>query len=453
MLEYKISLFLFHRDLRLQDNTALFECIFNSEYVIPCFILIPDQIGHKNKYKSNNCIQFMIECLKDLNKTIHKISPKAKLNIFHGNLIEILDQIWNDRKFNAIYETMDYTPYSLNRNISIDDWCLRKNIHHHTYEDILLHSIRNDRMLTTTGTPYKKFTPFYKFAKRISIPKPKKIPLQYWKRLISFGQNTLSPINLLSILHISENPSLAQHGGRKNAINILKNKGSLSAFNKFGCISIREVYWFLSIDQKKRIRGLYWRDFYYRIAWYFPFVIESSTKNRNFKEKFGKLKWNKNLKNFNKWCEGKTGFPIVDACMQELNQTGFINNRMRLIVSSFLIKDLHINWEEGEKYFATKLIDYDPAQNNGNWQWVAGSGVDSQPIGRLPINPWNQSKKYDPKAEYIKKWIPELVTIPPDQIHEWNQNYKKYSNIKYPSPIIDHEKEKIKAVKLIKQIY
>jgi len=363
--------------------------------------------------------------------------------VFHGENTSVFNKIIRSGcKIEAIYSTIDYTPYAINRDAEIKDWCLAHGVQYYSSEDVLLHPLKKDYVLTQTGAPFKKFTPFFNEALRHKVSKPRKLLDKYWKNLTSLPEHV--PFDFRSF-SMHRNPRLAQHGGRKNAITALRGDGSLSAYNKFGCLSIREVYWFLHSRHSERTRGLYWRDFYYRIVWYFPNVLQLQQGcNRNFKPQYNKLQWSKNEAHFAKWCKGLTGFPIVDAGMRELNQTGNISNRMRLIVASFLVKDLHINWEEGERYFATKLIDYDPAQNNGNWQWVAGSGTDSQPYFRI-FNPWNQSQKYDPDATYIKKWIPELLSIPPARIHRW---FAQYNNSQYAKPIVDHDKEKKIAPKL-----
>jgi deoxyribodipyrimidine photo-lyase len=211
----------------------------------------------------------------------------------------------------------------------------------------------------------------------------------------------------------------------------------LSAHNKFGTCSIREVYYIIAetfTHEHALIKELYWRDFFTHVAWNFPHVFGNS-----FHSKFDKLKWSKNLKTFKAWCNGLTGFPVVDAAMRQLNKTGFMHNRARMIAASFLTKDLHIEWRLGEQYFAQKLVDYDPAVNNGNWQWVASTGCDAQPYFRI-FNPWLQQKKFDPECEYIKRWVPELKDLSPAQIHSW-YNPKQKAPADYPKPIVDHTQE------------
>jgi deoxyribodipyrimidine photo-lyase len=255
-----------------------------------------------------------------------------------------------------------------------------------------------------------------------------------------------------------KNEDIYKKGGRDECLKMLRNieehKGygenrnflyiestGLSAHNKFGTCSIREVYFAIKHripEEKELIRQLYWRDFYTYITYHNPQVFGQA-----YRTEFDDITWSQSTNDFEKWCTGQTGFPVVDAAMRQLNQTGYLHNRARLIVSSFLIKDLMINWQWGEKYFAQKLVDYDPAVNNGNWQWVASTGTDMQPYFRI-FNPWTQQEKFDAECEYIKKWVPELKDIDTKTIHNW---YKSDKQIKgYPRPMVDHsvQREKVK---------
>jgi deoxyribodipyrimidine photo-lyase len=212
-----------------------------------------------------------------------------------------------------------------------------------------------------------------------------------------------------------------------------KPTSELSSYIKFGCISIREVYHIFR-SNRDFIRQLFWRDFYANILFSFPYVLGSAMKPN-----YNKISWHHNSKWFNAWCNGVTGFPIVDAGMRQLNETGYMHNRARLIVSSFLVKTLLIDWRYGERYFAKTLVDYDVANNNLNWQWSASTAVDSQPYFRI-FSPWKQSVDYDKDCEYIKKWIPELLEVPNKDIHNWYKSCEKYKNkIKYPKPIVDYD--------------
>ena len=247
---------------------------------------------------------------------------------------------------------------------------------------------------------------------------------------------------------VTENTELMVNGGRIHGLEQLKhsvrtqahyadtrnlfavNTSQLSAYLKFGCISVREVYlqFVHSFGIKSEImRQLIWREFYAHVLFGYP----------NHKSSLKSSKWSNNMRHFDVWCTGNTGFPIVDACMRQLNATGWMHNRGRLVVSCFLVKTLIIDWKWGEQYFANKLVDYDVASNNGNWQWISGSGVDSMPYFRT-FNPWTQTEKYDPNTEFIKKWVPELKDVDTKIIHKWDV-YSKDKNIKigYPAPVVD----------------
>ncbi len=209
----------------------------------------------------------------------------------------------------------------------------------------------------------------------------------------------------------------------------------LSAHLKFGTCSVREVYYAIVQQlspEHPLLRQLYWRDFFTHIAFHYPHVF-----GKAFHPQYDNLVWDNNRGHFQRWAEGTTGFPIVDAGMRELNATGFMHNRVRMIVASFLTKDLHISWRWGERYFAQHLVDYDPAVNNGNWQWAASTGCDAQPYFRI-FNPWLQQQKFDPDCQYIYRWIPELNGIPATIIHKW---YSKHVDAPYPAPMLDHARE------------
>ena len=398
-----VDIFVFHRDLRVNDNKAWNSLIRHSDNsIIPIFIFNPKQIyAKKNSYFSNNAVQFMIESLEDLEKNLY-------INYYEGNDIEILEKIKKNYKISSIAFNKDYTPFAIRRDKIIEDWCNKNGINLIIEEDYTLFQIGKIR--NNNGNSYQKFTPFYKTAIQMSkaIEEPK---------TVSYNNNIIKTVlKYDKHKYYKKNENIELQGGRiyglerlkkdmtyyekERDIPYLESTTKLSPYIKFGCISIREVYYNYS-KNTTLIKELIWREFYANIIYEYPHVIGGS-----FKKKYDKIKWSNDKANFRKWCNGETGYPIIDAGMKQLNEIGWMHNRVRMIVATFLVKDLMIDWRWGEKYFATKLVDYDPASNNGGWQWCASTGTDSQPYFRI-FNPFLQAKKYDKNNEYIKKWNPD----------------------------------------------
>lgn len=453
-MKYNRSIFIFRRDLRLDDNKGLMECMKQSKIIIPMFIFTPEQLVN-NQYKSNNCVQFMIESLEDLSKQLRE--KKSKLVYLYGSPEIMLEKFIKEYPVDAIFVNMDYTPYSADRDKKIYNICKKNNVHFESLEDILLNPVGSIK--TGSGKTYTKFTPFFNKASENKVVSPIKNSFtNYVKHNTSFKTEFTGNIHKF----YSYNDKIAHKGGRYYALEILKkiknfknyNKTrnylsiattGLSAYNKFGCVSIREVYHVFTKNLGKNndlIKQLYWRDFYYNISYEHHVEME---KHISLKESH--IDWNNN-KLLPKWEQGMTGYPIVDASMREMNTTGFMHNRGRLVVSSFLIKILRINWKFGELYFAKKLVDYDRCQNYGNWLWAFGQ-LDSGGYIRI-FNPWRQSEKYDKNCEYIKKWIPELRHVNNNDIHKWNVSYKNYPDVKYPKPMVDYDKERDKTLDVFK---
>lgn len=456
--KYSLALYLFRRDLRMCDNTALNAALTESAIVIPCFIFDPRQISEENNYRSTNSIQFMIESLQDLAHDIQK--NNGVLYTFSGHAEDIVEQLLTHLSIEALYVNHDYTPFSIARDTALKSVCEKKNRSFFSYADALLHEPQDVK--NKAGSPYHVFTPFFKAASALPIKSPQKLVQGnfYTKKIplptINLTQELTKHAQILS----QKNPYLAIHGGRKNSQIILDNISEfadyretrdfpklntthLSAYLKFGTHSVREVYATIQKNlgiSHPLLRQLFWRDFFTHIAYHYPRVLGHA-----FNEKFENIPWQNNETLFDLWKNGKTGFPIVDAGMRELVTTGFMHNRVRMIVGSFLVKDLHIDWKKGEQFFAQHLVDYDPAVNNGNWQWVASTGCDAQPYFRI-FNPWLQQKKFDPDCAYIKHWIPELKNITTATIHTW---YKQKNSINgYPLPCIDHTKESAYSKKI-----
>jgi deoxyribodipyrimidine photo-lyase len=463
-MKFDNGLFIFRRDLRIIDNNGLNLINSKCKNIFAIFIFTPEQVTNTNKYKSNNAVQFMIESLEDLSLQINK--QGGKLYTFYGHNDTVVKKCIEHFNIDYICFNKDYTPYALERDEKIVELCKKLNIVCDLGYDYYLHE--PNTIFSSSNTAYQKFTPYYEACLK------KKIMGPVGARKIHFdngSKNNPSNVNTITFktafekfIHGKINQEILVHGGRPNAIkqlsiaiktqkhyskthNLLNHPTTqLSAYIKFGCLSIREVY-FKFKGNHDLVRQLIWRDFYANILFSFPYVL-----GHPMKQTYNKIRWNKSERWLELWEKGETGFPLVDAGLREMNETGYMHNRCRLIVASFLVKTLLIDWRKGEKYFATKLVDYDVASNNGNWQWVAGTGSDSSPYFRI-MNPWIQSKEFDPDAEYIKKWIPELQDVPAKSIHNWYNEYTNYKNINYSKPIVDYTEQKTKALKMYSEAF
>jgi deoxyribodipyrimidine photo-lyase len=458
-LRYNTSVFIFRRDLRLTDNTALIEAIATSTNIIPLFILTPAQVSEKNKYKSSNCIQFMMESLEDLNSQL-----KGKLWVFYSDELDALNDIYNKIRFDAVFFNRDYTPYALKRDKDIIKWCKQNDVQCATYHDCLLCDTLD--VHAKNGNYYNVFSQFHNNASQLPIRPVRKAPSIKIVSISQMGSKyshcTISKQNefLLNRGYYEINDDLAQIGGRKECQRILSTMAKfksydkthdypaidttqLSAHNKFGTCSIREVYiaFKLKAKNKSLVKQLYWRDFYYYVGYHYPrmFAYEHITKT-------GKAgvdnAWTHSTKLLNAWKDGMTGYPLVDAGMRQMNKTGYMHNRCRMSVAMFLTKDLLINWKLGEEYFSEKLVDIDRSQNVGNWNWSSSFGLDHTSFLRI-FNPWTQAKEYDSQCEYIKEWVPELANVPTKDILNWNKTYENYPEVKYPKPIVEHETQRM----------
>ena len=476
------NIFIFRRALRVNDNLALNWAMQNVDNIIPIFIFTPEQVTNKNSYKSDTAIKFMLESLLDLNSTLK--TKGHKLYMFYGDNITVLSSIVNKIDVSNIIFNMDYTPYALKRDKNIETFLKSKNINMVTKEDYLLKEIGTFNK--KDGNPYTVFTPFRNNGFKFKIDKVKNIRMKgliknsnkvikdkietlktYINDIKSFSNKRLK-IDFSTLFDKSDKNT--QIGGRKEGLkqlNQLKNQKNynknrntlnietsrLSAFIKFGNVSIREVYWKVKNtlgNKNDLLSQLFWREFYFYICYYFPKVL----KGKNWNDRYDKLKWNWSNAKFEQWCKGETGYPIVDAGMRELNSTGYMHNRARLFTSNFLNRLLGMDWRRGEKYFAQKLRDYDPAVNNGNWQWIASTGVDPKPYFQRLFNPWLQGKKFDPKAEYIKKWLPELKDVPAKELLEWDKYYQNYDlkQLNYHKPIVDYKKARADSIKMYRSV-
>ncbi len=424
-----MNIFWFRRDLRLDDNAGLFHALQTSEAVLPIFIF--DEIILSQLPKQDARVSFIHEQLEKMQAELQK---KGKsLAVFHGKPLEVFKKLIAENKIKSIYTNHDYEPYARTRDLELYQIFKEKNIEFKTSKDQVI--FEKSEVVKDDGTPYVVYTPYSNKWKFLF----KSVNLINYKSEDYLNKITAHSYPFLSLKNIGfEKSEIApqKFDVSKNLIDNYEatrnfpsvNKTSyLGVYLRFGCVSIRKMVGH-AIQSKNEtfLKELIWREFFMQILWHFP-----HSKNNSFRPKYDAIAWDNNEDLFKKWCEGKTGYPFVDAGMRELNETGHMHNRVRMIVASFLCKHLLIDWRWGETYFAQKLFDYEMASNVGNWQWASGSGVDAAPYFRI-FNPTEQIKKFDKDLKYIKKWIPELET----------------SN--YPTPIVDHKMARERCLKVYK---
>ena len=426
----KISIFWFRRDLRLKDNHGLYQALESEKKVLPIFIFDEDILDLLEN-KSDKRVDFIVQGLQTLNSFLK--SKNKGIKIFKGKPLEIYKKLTENYEIEAVYSNEDYEPYAIKRDQEIADFLASKNIAFHQFKDQVI--FHKDEIVKADKKPYTVYTPYSK----LWLNEFQKIDLQGFpseKKLdnlldIPFEELTIEDIGFQKTDLAFEVPEADLHIIKtyEETRNFPAVKGTtqLGVHLRFGTISVRKLAKIAKENNLTFLKELIWREFFMQILYHFPKVV-----NHSFKSKYDAIPWENNPEFLEKWKAGKTGFPIVDAGMRELNATGFMHNRVRMITASFLIKHLLTDWRIGEAYFAEKLMDYDLSANNGNWQWCASSGCDAAPYFRI-FNPDEQQKKFDPDFKYIKKWIPEFGT--------------KY----YPKPIVEHKKAREKVLKVYKE--
>lgn len=431
---YSNGLFIFHRDLRAVDNTGLIMASRKCARIFPIFVFTPEQIGRQNKYRSQNSVQFMLDCLRDL-------ATQIKVQFYYGDTPTVVKSCLATFSIDYVCFNADYTPYAVARDAAIAAVCKKAGIVCEFAHDYYL--VPPGTVLSAAGRAYRKFTPYYNAAIHHAVARVNlhtvanvaaRVPASAHGITLSAATAKFAPVrNTLAVpggRQIAAGKLRAavksQRGYGETRDRLATPTSGLSAYIKFGCVSVREVYWRFRANADF-VRQLIWRDFYAQMFYCYPRdMVPHNT-----------VKWGNNAKWLAAWKVGRTGFPAVDAGMRELCATGMMHNRARLIVSSLLIKILHIDWRIGEQYFAQMLVDYDVASNNGNWQWAH-----KQPPFRT-FNPWAQGRKHDPECVYIKKWIPELRGLEARQIHTWRGQYAADD---YPRPICDFDVQKNKQL-------
>lgn len=422
------TIFWFRRDLRLNDNRGLSEAL-KGEYPVLAVFIFDTEILNQLEDKSDKRVDFIHQALFDLNKQLQE--KGSSLLVLHGNPIEEISKLTKKYKINRVITNRDYEPYARERDESVRTMLHSYNIEFQTFKDQVI--FEYNEVLKPNGNPYTIFTPYSKQWKA------RLVPTDYC------GVEAPTANNFYSIK--TAFPSLTSIGFNSTGIHFDKPETDIEKIKKyheyrdfpaidatthlsvhlrFGTISIRQLIQIAIRYNETWLNELIWREFFMSILVHFPSVINSA-----FKSKYDEIKWINNEADFDKWCKGLTGYPIVDAGMRELNATGFMHNRVRMIVASFLTKHLLIDWRWGEAYFAQKLLDYDLSANNGNWQWAAGCGCDAAPYFRV-FNPTEQTKKFDAEMEYIRRWVPE------------------FESFEYPAPIVEHTFARQRALNTFK---
>ncbi|TNJ42462.1 deoxyribodipyrimidine photo-lyase [Tamlana fucoidanivorans] len=415
-----IAIFWFRRDLRLDDNHGFYKALIGDYKVLPIFIFDSEILNELPKDDAR--VSFIYDTLNALNKTL-KTKWNSQIHLFYGTPIDVYKQIVKDYNVASVFTNHDYEPYAKQRDEEIKIFLKSKRITFLSFKDQVV--FEKNEVSKADGTPYLVYTPYLKAWKNkfkdVNLkPFPSKNHLNNLISNIETAPIELKDIGFKpssqTIAPYELNPSLIQNYEALRNFPAKHATSRIGPHLRFGTISIRKTMK-QAISETNEIfwQELIWREFFMQILWHFP-----NTTHDSFKPKYDRIVWRNNNDEFKLWCEGKTGYPLVDAGMRELNETGFVHNRVRMLVGSFLCKHLLIDWRWGEAYFAKKLHDYEMASNIGNWQWVAGCGVDAAPYFRI-FNPTTQIKKFDKDLKYIKRWIPE------------------FDELTYPNPIVDHK--------------
>jgi len=415
----KISIFWFRRDLRLHDNKALFHALQSEEKILPIFIFDIDIL--EKIPKDDARISFIYSELKAMNK--HLEAHETEIKMFYGNPKEVFKSLMKNYTIVKVFTNHDYEPYAIKRDLEIKEVVSTSKIDFQTYKDQVI--FEKNEITKKDGKPYVVYTPYSKkWLEKYETNKPENYPSEdLLDRLYKKTKSetlTLSDIGFIEtsipIKNYIFNSRIINEYEETRNFPALDNTSKLGPHLRFGTVSVRQMVSRAdAYENKIFLKELIWREFFMQILWHFP-----ETHKNSFKSKYDRIIWRNNEKEFKKWCEGNTGYPMVDAGMRQLNKTGFMHNRVRMLVGSFLCKHLLIDWRWGEAYFAEKLHDYEMSSNVGNWQWVAGTGVDASPYFRI-FNPTSQIQKFDKELKYIKKWVPD------------------FQEITYPSPMVEHK--------------
>ncbi|MFC5411570.1 cryptochrome/photolyase family protein [Larkinella bovis] len=426
-----VVLFWYRRDLRLHDNAGLYHALRSGQPVLPVFIFdqtILETLDDRNDRRVN----FIYQTIQALQEAFTKLG--TSLIVRAGKPLEVYRKLLNELPIRAVYTNYDYEVYAKERDQAVADLLRENGVAFHAYKDQTLFD--RDEILTGNGSPYTVFTPY----SRRWLDKLNHVYLQSYPTE-AYVRNflTINPQPIPTLEALGFQPSKASFPAKTVADRLLAHykesrdfpaqpgTSELGIHLRFGTISIRELARQAHQQSATFLNELIWRDFYFQVLDHFPHV-----EKRAFRPAYDHIRWRNHEGEFQRWCEGQTGYPIVDAGMRQLNETGWMHNRVRMITASFLCKHLLIDWRWGEAYFARKLRDYDLAANNGGWQWAAGSGTDAAPYFRV-FNPTLQAQKFDPQSDYIRRWVPE------------------FQSLSYPQPMVDHPMARNRAIEVYKK--
>lgn len=421
-----INIVWLRRDLRLTDNTALLQAQKSGNKIMVLFIFDSNILEELDKDDAR--VTFIHQQLSKLDKKLGKMS--SGLLVKTGEPSKVWQELLSDFEIGEVHFNRDYEPYATARDEQVQQLLQKNNVTVHSHKDQVI--FEPHEVLKSDGTPYTVYTPYKN--KWLEHFDPQQIKVEEKIKKESFASIDTSL------------PTLEEIGFQKSGIEVqdydlsvvdnysetrnfpaINGTSNLSVHLRFGTVSIRQIVQQVYKQSPDFLSELVWREFFMQILFHFPRVV-----NENFRAKYNGIQWRNNEKEFERWCKGETGYPIVDAGMRELNKTGYMHNRVRMITASFLCKHLLIDWRWGEAYFAKKLLDFELSSNNGNWQWAAGTGCDAAPYFRV-FNPTEQVKKFDKELHYIKKWVPE------------------FQDLTYPAPMVDHKMARNRALETYKK--
>ena len=427
-----INIFWFRRDLRLDDNVGFFNALKSDHPVLPIFIFDKAILDHLPKDDAR--VTFIYNTLQNMRNTLQE-EHQSSIAMYHDNPKDVFKTLMDEYTIDTVFTNHDYEPYATKRDKEIEELLFENKIKFKTYKDQVI--FEKDEVVKKDGDPYVVYTPYMRVWKENF--KSLELEIYYTNSYLNnLVEHTRLPNLSLSDIGFTKSsqkiedytvtPTLIQNYEATRNFPAKDATSKLGPHLRFGTVSVRKMIK-KAIAENNEIfwQELIWREFFMQILWHFP-----HTHKEAFKAKYDRIEWRNNETEFKAWCEGKTGYPLVDAGMRQLNQTGFMHNRVRMLVGSFLCKHLLIDWRWGEAYFAEKLHDYDMSSNVGNWQWVAGSGVDASPYFRI-FNPTTQIDKFDKQHKYIKQWVPN------------------YQELTYPQPIVDHKEARERCLKVYKE--